>query len=181
MIKAASGRESDASVNCLLAALKEAQDSVRSYDSKAQIVGVGFIFTIGIITKLGASLPGTSELNMTGVILFWMLGIVPILMYGFVLYPSRNSVKSLQSYKEIVRHKFYISSERPRDLDTYLKDIGSGDWSAEIAYELIKVSSLRDLKRVRFIRALRTSAFSFSVVAVLQILRSSGLDILGRG
>jgi hypothetical protein len=80
-----------------------------------------------------------------------------------------------------VRHKFYISSERPRDLDTYLKDIGSGDWSAEIAYELIKVSSLRDLKRVRFIRALRTSAFSFSVVAVLQILRSSGLDILGRG
>jgi hypothetical protein len=177
MIKAASGRESDASVNCLLAALKEAQDSVRSYDSKAQIVGVGFIFTIGIITTL----PGTSELNTTGIILFWMLGIVPILMYGFVLYPSRNSVKSLQSYKEIVRHKFYISSERPRDLDTYLKDIGSGDWSAEIAYELIKVSSLRDLKRVRFIRALRTSAFSFSVVAVLQILRSSGLDILGRG
>lgn len=167
-------------MSCLLAALKEAQDSVRSYDSKAQIVGVGFIFTIGIITKLGAALPGPSELNTIGVILFWLLGIVPIMLFGFVLYPSRNSVQSLQSYKEIVRHKFYISSERPRGLDTYLKDIGSGGWSAEIAYELIKVSSLRDLKRVRFIRALRASACSFGVVAVIQVVRSAGFDLLGR-
>lgn len=168
-------------MSCLLAALKEAQDSVRSYDTKAQIVGVGFIFTIGIITKLGAALPGPSEFNTVGVILYWMLGIAPILMYGFVLYPSRNSVKSLRSYKETIRHKFYISSEKPRDLDSYLKDIDSGGWTAEIAYELIKVSGLRDVKRVRFIRALRYSAFTFAVVAILQIVRSTGFDLLGRG
>lgn len=180
MTKPTPGRESSVSVNCLLAALKEAQDSVRSYDTKAQIVGVGFIFTIGIITKLGASLPGPSELNPIGVVLFWLLGIVPILLFGFVLYPSRNSVRSLESYKELIRHNYYISSESPRDLDAYLKDIGSSDWSAEIAYEIIKVSGLRDLKRVRFIRALRISAFSFGVVAVIQILRSTGHDLLGR-
>ena len=180
MTKSTSGRESSASVSCLLAALKEAQDSVRSYDTKAQIMSVGFIFTIGILTKLGASLPGPSEFNTIGVVLFWLLGIVPILLFGFVLYPSRHSVQSLQSQKAPIHHKFYISSERPRDLDTYLKDISSGDWSAEIAYELIKVSSLRDLKRVRFMRALKSSAFSFGVVAVMQILRSTGFDLLGR-
>ena len=141
---------------------------------------MGFIFTIGIITKLGASLPGPSELNTIGVILFWLLGIMPILLFGFVLYPSRNSVQSLQSYNEIIRHKFYISSERPRDVDAYLNDVSFGDWSAEIAYELIKVSSLRDLKRIRFIRALRASAFSFGVVAIIQIVRSTGFDLFGR-
>jgi len=34
--------------NCILAALKEVQDTVRAYDTKAQIVGVGFIFTMAL-------------------------------------------------------------------------------------------------------------------------------------
>ncbi len=180
MTKTTSGRESSVAVSCLLAALKEAQDAVRSYDVKAQIVGVGFIFTIGVLTKLGASMPGPTEFNTIGVVLFWLFGIVPILMYGFVLYPSRHSVRSLQSYKEPIHYKFFVSSERPRDLDAYLKDIGSGDWSGEIAYEIIKVSSLRDLKRARFMRALKFSAFSFVVIAVSQILRSTGFHFFGR-
>jgi hypothetical protein len=181
MTKMTSGRESNATLSCLRAALKEVQDSVRSYDSKTQIVGVGFIFTIGIITNLGATLPGTSELNVLGVILFWTLGIVPVVLYGFVLYPSRHSVQPLQCYNENVHHTLYISSERPRDLDTYLKDVGTSDWAAELAYELMKVSNLRDLKRIRFIRALRASTLSLGVVAIIQTLRSAGLDVLGRG
>ncbi len=40
-------------VHAVLAALKEVQDTVRAYDTKAQIVGVGFIFSIGIITGFG--------------------------------------------------------------------------------------------------------------------------------
>ena len=37
----------------LMASLKEVQDTVRAYDMKAQIVGVGYIFAIGIIINLG--------------------------------------------------------------------------------------------------------------------------------
>ena len=180
MTKTDSERNAGVSVNCLLSALKEAQDSVRSYDTKAQIVGVGFIFTVGIITKVGANLPGPSELNTIAVVLYWLLAIGPILLFGFVLYPSRKIVQRLRSYKETIRHSYYFSSESSRNLDTYLKDIGSGNWSAEIAYEIIKVSDLRDLKRIRFILALRASAFTFCVVAVIQILRSTGYDLLGR-
>jgi len=167
-------------MSCLLSALKEAQDSVRSYDTKAQIVGVGFIFTIGIITKVGASLPGPAEFHTLGVVMFWLLAIGPIMLFGFVLYPSRITVQSLGTYKEEIRKIYYVSSESPRNLDAYLKDIGSGNWSAEIAHEIIKVSGLRDLKRIRFIRALRASAFSFCVVAVIQILKTTGYGLLGR-
>ena len=179
MAKSTSGNDSGMSVTYLLSALKEAQDSVRSYDTKAQIVGVGFIFTLGVITKFGANLPSPSVLNVIAVILFWLLAIGPIMLFGFVLYPSRTTVQSLHSHKKVVRHTYYVSSESPRNLDEYLKDIGSGNWSAELAYEIIKVSGLRDLKRVRFIRALRVSAFSLFVIALFQILRSSGLNLLG--
>jgi len=38
-------------------ALAEAQQTVRSYDVKAQIVGVGYIFALGIVFRLGSLLP----------------------------------------------------------------------------------------------------------------------------
>ena len=104
------------SISCLLPALKEAQDSVRSYDAKAQIVGVGFIFTIGILTKLGAHLPGGEQFETLGVIFFWVLVIGPIIMFGFVLYPSRNVASHLESYEEAIRHNYYFSGKRQRIL-----------------------------------------------------------------
>ena len=48
--------------DCMLAALKEVQDTVRAYDTKAQIVGVGFIFTIGVIVNIGSRLPDQPDL-----------------------------------------------------------------------------------------------------------------------
>ena len=50
-------------VQGVLAALKEVQDTVRAYDTKAQIVGVGFIFSIGIITGLGERLPAMADFS----------------------------------------------------------------------------------------------------------------------
>ena len=180
MAKSSSANNTGDTVNCLLSALKEVQDSIRSYDTKAQIVGVGFIFTIGIITKLGAELPGPREFNTISVILYWLLAIGPIMLFGFVLYPSRKSVKSLDTFNETINHIYYVSGESPRNLDAYLKDVGSGNWVAEIAYEIIKISGLRDIKRIRFIRALRASAFSFCVVAFIQILRTTGFYLIGQ-
>ncbi len=171
--------DANQSITCLLSALKEAQDSVRSYDTKAQIVGVGFIFTIGILTKLGAHLPGGEQFGTLGVIFFWVLAIGPIIMFGFVLYPSRNVASHLDSYEEAIRHNYYFSGKRQRTLDAYLNDIQISNWTSEIAYEIITVSSLRDLKRVRFVRALRISAMSLGIVAILQILRSTGYSFIG--
>ena len=41
----------------LLAALQEAQSVVRSYDTKAQIVGVGYILALNLILHFGDLLP----------------------------------------------------------------------------------------------------------------------------
>ncbi len=43
--------------------LAEAQSTVRAYDTKAQIVGVGYIFALGVVGSFEALLPEASELN----------------------------------------------------------------------------------------------------------------------
>ena len=180
MAKSSSEIDTGDTVNCLLSALKEAQDSIRSYDTKAQIVGVGFIFTLNVITAFGANLPVQNVFNALAVTMFWILAIGPIILFGFVLYPSRKTVHGLLSHDAKINHIYYVSNESTRSLDDYLKDIGSGNWRSEIAYEIIKVSSLRDTKRLRFITALRASAFSLCVIAFFQVIRTSGFVILNQ-
>lgn len=163
----------------MFSALKEAQDSVRSYDTKAQIIGVGFIFTIGILTKLGANLPGEDQFGILAVILFWVIAIGPIILFGFVVYPSRKFADHLAPRDMEVRENYYVSGEGMRNLDSYIKDIEASNWIAELAHEIMKVSYLRDLKRIRFVRALRVSALSLVLIAIIQILRTIGFNIVG--
>ena len=165
--------------NCMLAALKEVQDTVRAYDTKAQIVGVGFIFTIGVITNIGARLPNQHDFNTLLLILVWILAIGPIILFGVVLYPSRSIAPILGDEAEDVRHNYYVATAIQKDLSIYLRNIEACNWNREIAYEIMKVSNLRDKKRNRFIRALYASAFSFIVIIGLQILHTLGVRLFG--
>ena len=69
---------------------------MRAYDTKAQIVGIGYIFALGIIGQVRDLIPSsTSELNTVGVLIAWVVVILPILLFGFVLYPSRKMAPKL--------------------------------------------------------------------------------------
>ncbi len=160
--------------NCMLAALKEVQDTVRAYDTKAQIVGVGFIFTIGVITNIGARLPHQAEFTTVMLILVWILAMGPIILFGFVLYPSRSMAPIIGDEAEDVRHNYYVATAVQKDLGTYLRNNEACNWNREIAYEIMKVSNLRDKKRNRFLRALYASGFSYIVIIGLQILNTLG-------
>ncbi len=165
--------------NCMLAALKEVQDTVRAYDTKAQIVGVGFIFTIGVVTNIGAKLPNQPELTTLFLILIWVLAIGPVILFGVVLYPSRSMAPTVGDETEDIRHNYYVATAVQKDLSTYLNNIEVCNWRQEIAYEIMKQSNLRDLKRDRFLHALYASAFSFVVAIGLQISNTLGLGLFG--
>ena len=60
-------------------ALAEAQQTVRAYDTKAQIVGVGYIFALGIVFKLGEVLPKVERSDVALVIGGWTVVILPAL------------------------------------------------------------------------------------------------------
>lgn len=162
----------------LMASLKEAQDTVRAYDTKAQIVGVGYIFAIGIITNLGARVPNFPEMGAVTITLAWLFIVFPVGLFGAVLYPSRKAAPRLDEQTGRARRTFYVEPEHIHDVAAHLAAVEAGDPKIEIAYEILKVAGLREIKRRRFLRALWASAASFVVIFLGQVLRAEGILLL---
>lgn len=156
----------------LLSSLKEVQDTVRAYDTKAQIVGVGFIFSLGIISDFAERF----TLNTIGpqlwvVLLSWFLLVGPIVLFGAVLYPSRTISPIIGEKINALKHVYYY---RPSSADTmreYINDIHSSDWVSEIAYEIMKLSVLREVKRRRFLTALWATCLAYLALISFQLIR----------
>jgi len=92
----------------LMASLKEVQDTVRAYDTKAQIVSVGYIFAINIIFNLGDRIGNMPELGVLTISLAWLFFISPIALFGAVLYPSRKVAPELGE-KGSQTHRIYYT------------------------------------------------------------------------
>lgn len=164
-------------ITCLLAVLKESQDTVRSYDTKSQICGVGFIFSIGIIAQIGKGFGSEIQMTTFMVIFLWLLSIGPIILYGMVLFSSRKTMDELGRDEPDILHIFYLLGRKSKDFSSYMVDIQACDWKKEIALEIVKVARLRNIKRDRFIRALGSSGISYVLIIFFQILRSQ--NVLG--
>ena len=87
----------------LLAALREAQSVVRSYDTKAQIVGVGYILALNLILHFGDLLPTHAPLGPLFFAVVWGVVILPIVQFGDVLYPSRTHKQALIGHGDLTR------------------------------------------------------------------------------
>jgi len=157
----------------ILAALKETHDTIRSYDTKAQIVGIGFIFTLAVLKGFGEKLGGPIDASTLGIALSWILAVGPIVLFASVLYPSRRKLTTAYVKEEGIEHAFYFATKRDRSVEDYLADIAACDWRRELAFELMKASELREIKRRRFITALIASGLSFLVIAAYQLTRTA--------
>lgn len=152
-------------------ALAEAQQTVRAYDTKAQIVGVGYIFALGIVFRLGELLPKVERSDVLLVIGGWCIVIFPILLFGFVLYPTRKSIAGAASDGAMSRGLLYFSPGTHASLDAYLKALNEADGLRERTKELFVVTELRELKRKRFLRALFAAGLAFVMLFWAQIWR----------
>jgi len=163
----------DQALSLLRDSLAEAQATVRSYDSKAQIVGIGYIFALGIVGALDDLVPDSTELDVVKIVVGWIVVVLPIVLFGFVLYPSRKMVPRLADEPEIrPKHILYVDPKRLGNVEALKEAANSSDPSTEIAFELLKVSMLRELKRQRFLRALWAAGICFVVLFTSQLMRS---------
>ena len=90
--------------------LTEAQATVRSYDTKAQIIMVGYIFALGIFGRIGETVVETTEVGIAYFVVAWGVAILPILLFGFVLYPSRKTAPLLSEESiEDLQGVLYVS------------------------------------------------------------------------
>ena len=156
----------DEKLKFLYAALKEAQDNVRNYDTKAQIVSIGYLFTIGAISKVQTQSLFNAPLD---IIMMWAIIIFPLILFAAVLYPTRKMAPSVKRGRKAVKALFYFHPSEVVSVDEYVNQLDEVDIEQELSYELFKVSVLRDLKRVRFLRALFFASLGLIFLFVKQI------------
>ena len=159
----------------LLAALQEAQVTARSYDTKAQIVGAGYILALNLVLHFGDLLPTRAPLGPLFFAVVWGVVILPILQFGQVLYPSRTRAekellaKTSGSSEQCV---YYVEPDTFADLKDFVQQALRSDWTSVLGAELLKTSRVRIIKQVRFRRGLMMAVVSFIVLGGEQFVRS---------
>jgi hypothetical protein len=161
----------DAALQCLLDALRAAQDAVRTFDTKAQIMGIMFILSVNVIlTVLDIGPTGTAPSPLWILLALALLVIGPVVLFAIVLYPGQNPTEGIAFDRSSVCGTYFVARGKGNDLDGFLGDVGRTDWHREIAFELLKISNLRDIKRQRFLRALTAAGVSYGLIALLLVL-----------
>jgi len=146
--------------------------SRRAYDTKAQIVGIGYIFALGIVFQFASKIDDATSLTPDQVILAWVFIIVPIILFGAVLYPTRKIVPSLQGAAFTDHGYYYVLPDQHKSSEQYLQSVRDANMTEELAAEVLKMAALRDLKRRRFLRALLAATISFVVLFASQLMKS---------
>lgn len=161
----------------LMSVLAEAQQTVRSYDTKAQIIGVGYIFALGVVMQSGNHIPIPVEFAALYVLAGWAIIILPIIMFALVLHPSRVDKVKFDQVPDEAKSMMYFDDRKFKDAAQYRDAANDVDWYLEVSTEIMKVSKVRDVKRTRFLRALYWSGGSFAVLFLSQMMRASGIMV----
>jgi hypothetical protein len=159
----------------LLAALQEAQAVVRSYDTKAQIVGVGYILALNLILHFGDLLPTHARFGPLFFAAVWGVVILPIVQFGQVLYPSRTRAEKQVLAKTSCGSEqciYYVDPDSFSGVGDLVDQALRSDWTSVLGAELLKISRLRIIKQARFRRGLMMAVASFVVLAGEQFMRS---------
>lgn len=159
----------------LLAALQEAQVTARAYDTKAQIVGAGYILALNLVLHFGDLLPTRAPLGPLFFAVVWGVVILPILQFGQVLYPSRTRAEKdliAKTSGACEEQVYYVEPDKFADLKDFVRDARKSDWTTVLGAELLKTSRVRIIKQLRFRRGLMMAVVSFIVVGGEQFIRS---------
>ncbi len=160
----------DQSLHFLELTLAEAQATVRAYDTKAQIVGIGYTFTLNIVAAVSDAFPNAGGDALWAAVVFWGIVMLPLVLFGMVLFPSRKIAPKVAGATDLeLQRTLYVETARYPSVDALEKAARASDWMHEIAFECLKVSRLRELKRARFIRALVATGVSLATLCALQI------------
>ena len=138
----------------------------RSYDTKAQIVGVGYILALNLVLHFGDLLPTHAPIGPLFFAAVWGIVIMPILQFGQVLYPSRTraekELNGKMSGAAAIPPVYYVDPSSFADVRELVHQALKSDWTSVLAAELLKTSRARIIKQTRFRRALMMTLFPSS-------------------
>ncbi|HIJ88017.1 MAG TPA: hypothetical protein HPP97_10115 [Desulfuromonadales bacterium] len=158
-------------MECLQKALDETQETIRAYDTKAEVLAIIMTLVVGIINfglvnDICKTHCWIKFISVTSI----FLGITTLFAIGMVLYPRKNLFKSIDSGEFRPKRTYYVSLDflpSFTNLDEYLRQIDITDWKREIAYEVLKTSCIRDHKHTWFHIGLKCAGCTLVSILVL--------------
>lgn len=158
-------------IECLLNAINETQETIRSYDTKSEILGILMTLVVGL---LNFNLVGDYKRDtwvMLLIALATVSAIISLLFMLSVLFPSRNPVEEVDLGGYTPRGTYFLFKKRGDkfNFNSIYSKIIDTDWQKELLLELLKVSGIRDRKHTWFTRAVKTAAFTFIVIVSLVV------------
>jgi len=164
---------SDSTLKLLEDKLHEARIVMRAYDTRAQIVGVGYVLALGILIPFERRFPRPEDIGWFEVIIVWGVIMVPIFLFGYVVYPLRKYRPFLYSHSYDQEPDFFCPPDNVAAVNSLvLEQARAADMEHELAAEFRHMEMLKRTKRNRFIRAMKGAALSFLVLFVFQFWRA---------
>lgn len=161
----ATDEKNDLAISCIKHAIDDAQETIRAYDTKAEILGILLTLAIGITNyALFEHSTGYSKKLLLG---SWVIALAAIAVAGFVLHPKKNPFKNIALGNYIPNGTFFLAnlSTSPQNTVTTLVDKAvNTDWISELMYENMKLSAIRDYKHNCFNWALRLSGITIILI-----------------
>jgi hypothetical protein len=150
----------------LLAAVDDAQQVIRALDVKAEILAAfAAVIGAGIHSAIDTSFPVPGVLGSLAIALM----LVTVICLGVVVFPRSAPPVDLGGY--VPHYTFYLPSQgrTPLNVTAVLQRAQKTDWKCELAYELLKLSLIRDRKTWWFKLGLIVAAIATSIAAAALI------------
>ena len=164
----------DVTISCLQHAITDAQETIRAYDSKAEILAILLTVALGITNfTLLQNNPDAWSRYLLAV--SWIVGLLTLASLGMVLRPRKNPFKGilLGAYRPAGTYFFCNVLACPENtVEGLAKRAKDTDWVSELTYESVKLSLIREAKHGWFSRALWFAALTLLLVtlAVLKVV-----------
>lgn len=165
--------KTDTTISCLKHAIEGAQETIRAYDTKAEIIGILLTLAIGI-TNVTCYQHNTAFAKCI-ILSSWIVALITIAILGLVLHPKKDPFKNIVLGNYIPSGTYFLSdlSSSPQNTVTILAEKAiNTDWVSELMYENMKLSAIRDYKHCWFTLALKLTGITILLIASSIIIGS---------
>jgi len=160
-------------LDCLQNILNETQETIRAYDTKAEVLAILLTLVVGTInfSLISDSCKSHCAIKMLSVISI-SLGLLTLFAAGMVLCPRKNMVRGIDTGNYLPKRTYFVSLDiapQFNSLDEYLRCVDLTNWKNEVAYEVLKASRIRDNKHFWFNIGIMCAAITLLCILALLI------------
>lgn len=158
-------------VDVLRDAISDAQETIRAYDLKAEILTAVMTLLVAMVAFAWHDVD-TGSLKYLEITII-ITTFVTMGCLAATLSPANNPLSGVTNGTYTPKGVYYLSAAtlKKESVSDIAKKIKGTNWTSELAFELVKVSNIRERKNHWFRWAIRAYAATFVLLLILCLAR----------